>query len=159
MLKPNLIFETNQIMVFQQQLGPWDNLNHLFVCKSTKKACIVDPFDGEYWHDFCSSHGFQLSEIWLTHSHWDHVKGVEELVNITSDNIVIRCHILEQERGYKFNGISWWQHQEFTEITQSFGAMDFAIHCTPGHTPGHVTIIGNGLVITGDCLFLGRCGR
>ena len=159
MLKPNLIFETNQIIVFQQQLGPWDNLNHLFVCKSTKKACIVDPFDGEYWHDFCSSHGFQLSEIWLTHSHWDHVKGVEELVNITSDNIVIRCHILEQERGYKFNGISWWQHQEFTEITQSFGAIDFAIHCTPGHTPGHVTIIGNGLVITGDCLFLGRCGR
>ena len=26
-------------------------------------------------------------------------------------------------------------------------------------TPGHITIIGNGLFITGDCLFLGRCGR
>ena len=62
MVNPNLIFETNKIMVFQQQLGRWDNLNHLFVCKSTKKACIVDPFDGEYWYDFCRLHDFQLSE-------------------------------------------------------------------------------------------------
>ena len=77
MLKPNLIFESNKIMVFQQQLGPWDNLNHLFVCKSTKKACIVDPFDGQYWYDFCRLHDFHLSEIWLTHSHWDHVKELK----------------------------------------------------------------------------------
>jgi len=39
------------------------------------------------------------------------------------------------------------------------GDLVFEAHCTPGHTPGHTTFIGNGLIISGDCLFLGRCGR
>ena len=42
---------------------------------------------------------------------------------------------------------------------QKLGNLSFDIHCTPGHTPGHATIIGNGFVSSGDCLFLGRCGR
>ena len=44
-------------------------------------------------------------------------------------------------------------------MIDSVGELEFEVHCTPGHTPGHITIIGNGLFITGDCLFLGRCGR
>ena len=39
------------------------------------------------------------------------------------------------------------------------GQLSFMAHCTPGHTPGHTTFIGHGLVLSGDCLFLGRCGR
>ena len=42
---------------------------------------------------------------------------------------------------------------------QRIGNLEFEVHCTPGHTPGHVTFVGEGLVISGDCLFLGRCGR
>ena len=66
---------------------------------------------------------------------------------------------LEQERGYQQDDVVWWNHEEFSSIDQHIGALSFSIHCTPGHTPGHVTIIGNGIVVTGDCLFLGRCGR
>ena len=159
MTRPMMVFETDNITVFQQQLGEWDNLNHLLVCNSTNKACIIDPFDGRYWYEFCQSEGYTLTEIWLTHSHWDHTKGVEDLIQLYSNNVVVRCHFLEQERGYQLEGIVWWQHPEFTEVVQELGMLKFSIHCTPGHTPGHVTIIGNGVVITGDCLFLGRCGR
>ena len=125
MTRPRLVFENEKIFVFQQQLGEWDNLNHLIVCRTTNNACIIDPFDGKYWHEFCLSENYSLAEIWLTHSHWDHTKG----------------------------------HEEFSSINQQIGVVSFSIHCTPGHTPGHVTIIGNGIVVTGDCLFLGRCGR
>lgn len=159
MTRPMMVFETDNITVFQQQLGEWDNLNHLLICNSTNKACVIDPFDGRYWYEFCQSKGYTLTEIWLTHSHWDHTKGVEELIQLYSNNVAVRCHFYEQERGYQLEGIVWWQHPEFTEVVQELGMLNFSIHCTPGHTPGHVTIIGNGVVITGDCLFLGRCGR
>ena len=159
MKEPNLVFETDKITVFQQQLGEWDNLNHLLVCKSSNKACIIDPFDGHYWFNFCQSQGFLLTDIWLTHSHWDHIKGVEELIQLISHEVIVRCHYLEQERGYQREGTMWWRHREFTEIIQQFGMLNFAIYCTPGHTPGHVVIIGNGVVVAGDCLFLESCGR
>ena len=156
---PTLVLETDKLLVYQQELGQWDNLNHLVVCKLTSHACIVDPFDGEYWYDFCTGQGIHITEIWLTHSHWDHVKGVQELVNVSDQKLIIRCHELEQQRGFEFDGITWWSHPKFTAVKQNFGGLEFTIHCTPGHTPGHVTIAGNGLLITGDCLFLGRCGR
>lgn len=156
---PNLILDNNRIQVYQKQLGQWDNLNHLIVCRKTKKACIVDPFDGIFWEKFCQENSIIIEEIWLTHSHWDHCKGVEELVNSTVFSPVVRCHELEQQRGYNGKYIQWWNHNEHSSESSIIGGLEFSIHCAPGHTPGHVVIIGNGIVISGDCLFLGSCGR
>ena len=39
------------------------------------------------------------------------------------------------------------------------GDLTFEAVRTPGHTPGHLTFLGHGIVVSGDCLFLGRCGR
>ena len=68
-----------KMLVYQAQLGDWDNLNHLLVCKNTKKAAIVDPFFADYWINFCRDNEWELEQVWLTHSHWDHSKGVEGL--------------------------------------------------------------------------------
>ena len=68
-----LIPENKRMKVFQKQLGEWDNLNHLLVCKSTGKGCIVDPLTG-FWVEFCRQENIELVQVWLTHSHWDHVK-------------------------------------------------------------------------------------
>jgi glyoxylase-like metal-dependent hydrolase (beta-lactamase superfamily II) len=81
------------------------------------------------------------------------------LVNSKVFTPEIRCHQLEQQRGYNAAYIQWWSHDEFTSQTCAVGGLEFSIHCTPGHTPGHVVIIGNGIVISGDCLFLRGCGR
>ena len=159
MKSPKLILDNDIVQVYQKQLGQWDNLNHLIVCSKTKKACIVDPFDGLFWEDFCQTNNFQLEQVWLTHSHWDHCKGVEALVNSTVFTPEVRCHQLEQQRGYNADYIQWWSHNEFSSQTCVIGGLEFSIHCTPGHTPGHVVIIGNGIIISGDCLFLGSCGR
>lgn len=159
MSNPSLVLETDKLLLFQQELGEWDNLNHLIICKSSSQACIIDPFDGQYWYDFCQKQGVTLTDIWLTHTHWDHIKGVSELFSILGNSLNLRCHNLEQERGYQSNHATWWDHDEFSVTKETFGALEFSIYCTPGHTPGHVTVIGNGLVITGDCLFLGSCGR
>ena len=66
------------MLVYQAQLGDWDNLNHLLVCKKARKR-DYDPFFAEYWKKICISNGWSLEQVWLTHSHWDHSKGVDGL--------------------------------------------------------------------------------
>ena len=73
------ILETEKMLVLQAQLGDWDNLNHLLVCKKTNKAVIVDPVFSDYWSNLCKENGWELEQVWLTHSHWDHSKGVDGL--------------------------------------------------------------------------------
>ena len=73
---PGVVPERRRLL--QAQLGGWDNLNHLIVCTTTKHAVVVDPFDAAYWFNVAESRGLHLIGAWLTHSHWDHTKGVEE---------------------------------------------------------------------------------
>lgn len=158
-MQPVQVVSNNRIVVLQAQLGEWDNLNHLLVCATTKQAVIIDPFDGTYWHDVCTKNGWNLTEIWLTHSHWDHTKGVNHLKAVLGDSITIRSHANERLRGWKEPVDDEWTHAANSNIELSLGELEFEAHCTPGHTPGHTTFVGEGVVISGDCLFLGRCGR
>jgi hydroxyacylglutathione hydrolase len=148
------ILETEKMLVLQAQLGDWDNLNHLLVCKNTKKATIIDPFYSEYWLDVCTNNNWELEQVWLTHSHWDHSKGVEGL-----EDKQIWVHCDESLRGWKGPSNNEWVNSANTSVIQKIGSLEIEAHCTPGHTPGHMTFIGEGVVISGDCMFLGRCGR
>ena len=158
-MNPMTIIENERIIVLQAQLGEWDNLNHLIVCQQTNQAVIVDPFDGAYWQSTCAQHGWVLDQVWLTHSHWDHAKGVDALKQALGGSLRVQCHALERERGWEGAVDEEWHHQPNSHVKLKCGLLEFEAHCTPGHTPGHTTFIGEGLVISGDCLFLGRCGR
>ena len=160
MTRPRLVFENEKILVFQQQLGEWDNLNHLIVCRTTNNACIIDPFDGKYWHEFCQS------KIIHSPKYGSHIAIGTILKELKSYFKYLRAKCW-------FDVIFWNKNEDINCKMMLFGGTmknllnqptnrnveSFSIHCTPGHTPGHVTIIGNGIVVTGDCLFLGRCGR
>ena len=149
-----LILETEKMLVLQAQLGDWDNLNHLLVCKKTNKAVIIDPFFSQYWLDVCSTNGWELEQVWLTHSHWDHSKGVEGL-----EDKQVWVHKDESLRGWNGPSNNEWNNAANTSVKQVIGKLELEAHCTPGHTPGHVTFTGEGVVVSGDCMFLGRCGR
>lgn len=148
------ILETEKMLVYQAQLGEWDNLNHLLICKKTGKAVIVDPFFSEYWSEICAVNGWELEEVWLTHTHWDHAKGVEGL-----KDKAVWVHQKESQRGWRGPSNREWAMAANSSVNQQIGELEFEVHCTPGHTPGHVVFIGEGVFVSGDCLFLGRCGR
>ena len=149
---------SSELTVLQAQLGGWDNLNHLLICNSTKNALLIDPFSGDFWSEVVKERELNSITIGLTHSHWDHTKGVEEFLKI-NPNTEIYVHKLEYERGWKGPDTHHWTHPPHTFVNLNIGNLIFEIHCTPGHTPGHITFIGHGVVVSGDCLFLGRCGR
>ena len=150
------IFSGNGMTVIQAQLGEWDNLNHLLVCEKTGDACIVDPFSGEHWLATCKENGWNLKSALLTHTHWDHTMGVQTLFDT---GVEIWLHQDEEKRGWTGPDNGRFTHSALSSTTFKVGELVFEVHCTPGHSPGHITTIGNGVIISGDCLFLGRCGR
>ena len=56
--------------------------------ESNGKFTIVDPGDPKPVHDYIKETGLELSEILLTHHHWDHSGGVEELKFFDSSTMV-----------------------------------------------------------------------
>ena len=145
--------------VLQAQLGGWDNLNHLIVCTATKQAVIVDPFDAAYWFEVAASRGLTMVGAWLTHSHWDHTKGVEEALERGGEGFEVVVHQAETERGWDGPHTRALDAPPHVATALHVGDLTFEAIRTPGHTPGHLTFLGHGIVISGDCLFLGRCGR
>ena len=115
---------------------------------------VVDPFSANYWLNFCNENKLHLEQVWLTHTHWDHSKGVEGL-----QDKQVWVHVDESKRGWDGPSNREWRNEANSFVHQDIGNLKFEAHCTPGHTPGHMTFIGEGVVISGDCLFLGRCGR
>ncbi|HDP33593.1 MAG TPA: MBL fold metallo-hydrolase, partial [Candidatus Hydrogenedentes bacterium] len=43
--------------------------------------------------------------------------------------------------------------------TVNVGNAQFEVRHAPGHSPGHVVLVGDGVVIAGDVLFAGSIGR
>jgi glyoxylase-like metal-dependent hydrolase (beta-lactamase superfamily II) len=96
----------------------------------------------------------KISEILLTHSHHDHINGIETLLEHTQAQV----HLLKPE--YEF----WTKQLEKPALhhggdTIRLGSTRIHLLHTPGHTPGSCCYqVGNEL-ISGDTLFVYGCGR
>jgi len=157
--KAIVVHSTPVCEVLQAQLGGWDNLNHLIVCTATKTAVVIDPFDAAFWFEVAAERGRRLVGAWLTHSHWDHTKGVEEAIELGGEGFEVIVHSAEKERGWTGPHTRALDSAPNVATALHVGELTFEAIRTPGHTPGHLTFLGHGIVVSGDCLFLGRCGR
>ena len=158
--RPNLVKlnPSNEMTIYQAQLGPYANLNHLIVCNSTNSSAIVDPFSGNYWIEIIEELSLDLKMILLTHTHSDHVNGLSSILS-KYPKVEVWVHSNEDKRGWNGPDTNRWKHPLNSFIPLKFGLLEFQIHSTPGHSPGHISIVGHGSIIAGDLLFLGRCGR
>jgi hydroxyacylglutathione hydrolase len=106
--------------------------------------------------------------IWLTHAHLDHVMGVARLKRETGAPVYLHPadrelydHVVQQ--GLAF-GIPVDPppppDQPFAHgAAVHVGALTFTVRHAPGHSPGSVCLVGDGVVFTGDVLFAGSIGR
>ena len=56
-----------------------DNYIWALVNPSNKQAVIIDPGQADPVRDYINQHGLDLTAIWITHKHADHIGGVSEL--------------------------------------------------------------------------------
>jgi hydroxyacylglutathione hydrolase len=135
----------------------------------TGDAVMVDP--GEEPRIFLAEldrRRWTLRAIWLTHAHVDHIIGVGAVHGATAAPIYL--HPLDRpiydalpQYGAMF-GMTLGPPpppQEELEAGQLLrvGDFEFVVRFTPGHSPGSVSFVGNGIVLSGDVLFSGSVGR
>lgn len=133
-------------------------LSYLIGCPMAKRACVVDPKrDVQEYLDTARENGMDITHIFETHVHADHVSGCQELRSRTGADI------------YFMEGTPVeFEHREVKEQeTMEFGRVRLQFLKTPGHTPNSMSILVTDLsrsespwlVLTGDCLFVGDIGR
>ncbi len=131
------------------------------------EALVVDP--GEPAPALLQAiEGLRVPMIFNTHCHLDHSNGNAALVEATGAPLV--CHADElpllqalPQQGAMF-GVPATPSPEPDRFTQpgeqiTVGATTLEVRFTPGHSPGHVVLVGDGFVLAGDTLFAGSIGR
>ncbi len=145
---------------------------HLVCNKSTGTAFVVDPGGaaGEIC-EACEAQGCRLTDILLTHGHFDHIEAVAELVRLTGAHIHIHPNdadmLLSLERSL---GRPGYEHVQVAadcplDILESaklnICGLDMEIIYTPGHTSGSVSyyLPEQGVLFAGDTMFYEGFGR
>lgn len=152
--------------IAQFEIGNQKNFIYLILDWNTKKAAIIDPQkDLSRPLEALKEHGFELTQILLTHSHWDHTAGVAELLEL-NPGLSLRVGTLDlhriPEQAKKAPGLSLLQEGETIVIGSLFLR---AIH-TPGHSAGEFSYfldqsegVKQPYLFTGDTIFIRDCGR
>ncbi len=128
--------------------------NYAYLVVESGRAAVVDPSQADPVLRATEEARVELVEIWLTHHHWDHVGGIESLVE--------ECPI-EAVRGSRYDA----DHERIPRQTDAlsegdrfaFGSSTVEVLEIPGHTLGAIAYLADGNLFSGDTLFIAGCGR
>ena len=132
--------------------------SYLIGCPKEGVACVVDPERHvERYLDVAQENGVQITDVFDTHLHADHITGSQELAAQTGATIHVHPAV---EAEYPHEPLR--DGQRFR-----FGAAEIEIIETPGHTPNSVSLAVTDharsedvqALLTGDLLFVGDIGR
>ena len=149
--------------------GPFGQNGYVVSCVRSNKGILVDP--GASVGDMLKAARegeIQIEAIVLTHAHIDHIDGVAEAKRETGAPVYLHP---ADEPLYRqaLTQAQWFgvtldppppidEHlREGTPIR--FGECELEVRHTPGHAPGHVILVGDGVALVGDCVFSGSIGR
>jgi glyoxylase-like metal-dependent hydrolase (beta-lactamase superfamily II) len=144
-------------------------------------AAIIDPgfytaAEHSQFTQFLTANGLQLTAIWLTHAHFDHVFGLKQVAE--TYNLTPLLHPNEammlkfapaaagQMWGLPFEGytgpLQFFQPGQALQL----GKHEVQVIEAPGHSPGHVVFYqapfgphSAGQLVAGDTLFRDAIGR
>lgn len=150
-------------------VGPFVENSFLVVDDEAGRAVFVDPGDEpDELVAMGEASGAQIDAIWLTHAHIDHIGGIAgvrrrwpvPVFMHPADRIVFeRASEVAHMYGLPF------EKPEPPDIDLSdgqqvgVGSLRFEVLHMPGHAPGLVVFVGEGIMLGGDLLFAGSIGR
>jgi hydroxyacylglutathione hydrolase len=133
------MFEVSAIKAFSD--------NYIWTLIKDGEVTVVDPGDPEPVKNYLNEKGLNLKNILITHHHFDHTGGIEELTDIYG------CEVYGPDGGHiKGIGVKIQDNQEFTIMDVTFKAF-----ATPGHTLDHLSYYVED--DSNPLLFSGGCGR
>lgn len=160
--------KTPTLEVHRLPVGDLESNCYLIVDPGTRKAILVDPGDeGERIAKWVEEKNAEVECVLVTHGHADHI-GANRFVK-EKWNAPLGIHEKDSDclSDPMINLSAFFS--PFTAPPADFfveeGAFDrwsgpsLEIRHTPGHSPGSISIVGDGWVICGDVLFKGSIGR
>lgn len=126
--------------------------NYIWCLQNEQTAVVVDPGEAKPVLDYLTENRLSLSAVLVTHHHFDHVGGIETLLQ-TFPNIPvfgpnnpkitsITKHLIEGDT------------IQLPDIDAQLSILE-----TPGHTLDHIVYHDEHHLFCGDTLFSGGCGR
>jgi len=137
------------------ELGPMENFVYLIQDHASGRAAVVDPaWEVSEVMRLAEGLGVRITDILLTHSHHDHINGIDEVLGACDAQV----HLLKDEARF------WGHYQDIPTLHHGgdvieLGETPIRVLHTPGHTPGSACYHLGGDVIAGDTLFVFGCGR
>lgn len=137
------------------ELGPMANFVYLIEDLASRRAAVVDPaWEVPEILRLARERGVTISDVLLTHSHHDHINGIEALLR----DCDAQLHLLKAEAQFWGHGLDLpTLHHGGDRI--ALGETEIDVLHTPGHTPGSACYRFGADLITGDTLFVYGCGR
>ncbi|MCA9018161.1 MAG: MBL fold metallo-hydrolase [Planctomycetaceae bacterium] len=132
-----------------------ENFVYLIGDRETRECVMVDPaWDVDAVLKVAEADEMKVTAGLVTHTHYDHVNGVEDLISRTQGKIYVhkneapflkgmKSHVVGVDSGFKLKA----------------GKIDITFMHTPGHTPGSQCFLVNERLVSGDTLFINACGR
>jgi len=153
-------------------IGPIENNTYLLSDSVTKEAVLIDPAaPSQDIQNYLNNNQYHLTQIWITHAHFDHIGGVNWFVEQSQDQLPVTVHpdalpLWENaggahEFGFDFNPGMIPQDLVQDGDMLTLGTYSFTVLHTPGHTPGHVTYYSanEGAAFCGDLIVYHDVGR
>lgn len=127
-------------MIIQVAVNGFDR-NFSYFVVSGREAFVVDPSDVPRLLEVMKEQDLVLKGILITHGHFDHVAGVEELVAMFGVPVYRQVNLRDSE-------------------VLRLGNLEIEVLYTPGHCDDSVCFLVDGkALLTGDTLFVEHIGR
>jgi len=164
---------TGSLAIVTFTLGPALTNAYLIGDESAGTAVVVDPaWDGPVITAEAARRNWRITDIWLTHAHFDHFGGAGAVSDAGAAPIPVALHPADQPLWRALGGAAWFGLGDFDpgpEPTVALGhgmrlhagGEEIEVRHTPGHTPGHVVFVlpHAGRVLCGDLIFEAGVGR
>ena len=146
-------------------VGQIDTNCYLIGDETGKVCAVVDPGGSpERVLEMIEKSGLEPKMILLTHGHWDHVGAIPALLEKWPDLPVYAhekelCPADEPNPHYFFPHAGKNQRTYGEGDTLALGGLTLRVLHTPGHSGGSVVLLVEDVMLSGDTLFAGTCGR
>jgi len=126
--------------------------NYIWLLTTNEGSIVIDPGESSNVINYLDNNQLDLKAIFITHHHFDHTGGIDEITSYYPVNVYGPINNVETINKRLKDG-----------DRVSIIGIDFEIIEIPGHTLDHIAYFsennGNPILFCGDTLFAAGCGR